>query len=218
MFRIKICGITSVEDAQIVVAAGVDAIGLNFYPKSPRYVQPSVAAAIAAAVPRGIIRTGLFVNAPAVEILRLCDQVPLDLIQLHGDEPPGFLASLGGRPVMRAFRLGESGIAPVFDYLAECRRLKCLPRLVLLDAFRHGQYGGTGQTTDWTEAKRYRTDATCPPLVLAGGLTPDNVAAAIDAVRPVAVDTSSGVEVSPGKKSADAVKRFVAAAQAAFGG
>ena len=108
MFRIKICGITSVEDARAVAAAGADAVGLNFYAKSPRYVTPEKARQIVNALADELVKVGLFVNAAVEEVCETFDQLGLDLIQLHGDEPPTFPARLGGRPVMRAFRLGEA--------------------------------------------------------------------------------------------------------------
>jgi phosphoribosylanthranilate isomerase len=214
MFQIKICGITDVDDARLVARAGADAIGLNFYPKSPRFLSAEKARAIAAAVPAGVCKVGLFVNAPALEVGRLFDQLGLDLIQLHGDEPPEYLAGLGGRPVMRAFRLGASGLEPITRYLTRCRQLEALPQLVLIDSLVAGSYGGTGQVANWTLAGRYPREN--PPLVLAGGLTPANVAESIRTVRPAAVDTASGVESSPGRKDLDLVGQFIAAARAAL--
>lgn len=216
MFRVKICGITNVADARAVVQAGADAVGLNFYPKSPRYVAPDRARHIAARLPAGVVKVGLFVNADAAEVCETFDRLGLDLIQLHGDEPPEFLDSLRPRPVMRAFRLGPAGLPPVLEYLDRCRQLGCSPQLTLLDAHIPGQFGGTGMTADWTVAKGYPADPEHPPLVLAGGLTPQNVAQAIRAVRPTAVDTASGVELSPGRKDPAAVVDFVEAARQAF--
>lgn len=216
MFRIKICGITTVEDALAVAEAGADAIGLNFYPKSPRYVTPETARRIADCLPRGIIKVGLFVNSPADEIARIFGQTGLDLIQLHGDEAPSVLGGLAGRPVMRAFRVGEAGLRPVLDYLDQCRGLGCLPELCLLDAFQQGHYGGTGVTADWSLVGDYPRDGAYPPLVLAGGLRPENVAEAIRQVQPVAVDTASGVERVPGRKDPKLVARFVQAALSAM--
>ena len=217
MFRVKICGITSVEDARAVAAAGADAVGLNFYAKSPRYVTPEKAREIIDALPDELVKVGLFVNAPAEEVCETFDQLGFDLIQLHGDEPPEFLARLSGRPVMRAFRLGEAGLGPVRGYLADCRQLECVPRLVLVDACVEGSYGGTGEVADWRTLRGYPRDSICPPLVLAGGLTPDNVAQAIRTVRPAAVDTASGVEARPGRKDPAAVEAFLRAARRAFG-
>ncbi len=216
MFRVKICGITSVADAQAVTAAGADAMGLNFFEKSARFLSPETARAVADAVPEGVIKVGLFVNATAGQIIKVCDRLRLSLIQLHGDEPPEFLLELEGRAVMRAFRLGEAGLGPVRRYLERCRELDCLPGLVLIDSFRKGYFGGTGVTVDWEIARQYPSEAWHPPLVLAGGLTPENVAQAVATVRPSAVDTASGVEFAPGRKDAVLAKRFVEAATAAL--
>jgi len=219
MFRIKICGITNVDDALTAARAGADAVGLNFYPKSRRCIDPEKAGRIAASLPHGIIKVGLFVNADVDDVIRRFDELGLDLIQLHGDEPPAYLARLGARPVMRAFRPGSDGLGPLTRYLADCRRLACAPRLVLIDALVPGQYGGTGQSADWQLLAAYREQSETslpPPLVLAGGLTPGNVAEAVAAVRPAAVDTASGVESSPGRKDPAAVEAFVRAARAAF--
>jgi len=219
MFRIKICGITNVEDARAAAGAGADAVGLNFYAPSPRYVDLELARKIVASLPRGIIKVGLFVNADVDEVIRRFDELGLDLIQLHGDEPPRYLGQLGGRPVMRAFRPGAEGLEPVGRYLTDCRQLGCAPRLVLIDALVSGEYGGTGRVADWQLLKTYRAGPETdwrPPLVLAGGLTPGNVAEAIHAVRPAAVDTASGVELQRGRKDRAAVEAFVRAARAAF--
>jgi phosphoribosylanthranilate isomerase len=219
MFRIKICGVTCVEDAVAVARAGADAVGLNFYPASRRSVSRDVAARIVEAMPAEIVKVGLFVNAAADEVIDTFDGLGLGLIQLHGDEPPEFLASLGDRPVMRAFRVGPEGLSTAYDFLEACERLGCMPRLTLLDAYRPGTYGGTGQVADWSCLKTYSSDApiSAPPLVLAGGLTPDNVAEAIGAARPSGVDTASGVERSPGSKDPVLVRRFVESARRAFG-
>jgi len=216
VFQIKICGITSVEDAAAVVRAGADAIGLNFYRGSPRCVTAETARQIVQMLPSRITKVGLFVNSLAGEAIRIFDTLQLDILQLHGDEPPEYLAELAPRPIMRAFRLGPEGIDPVLTYLEQCRSHQCEPDFVLFDALKSGIYGGTGEKTDWTAAQAYLSQKERPPLVLAGGLTPQNVAAAIQSVRPPAVDVSSGVEASPGRKDWDAVTAFVAAARAAF--
>jgi phosphoribosylanthranilate isomerase len=216
MFRVKICGITSVDDALAVARVGADAVGLNFYRRSPRYVMADTARDIIAALPEGIAKVGLFVDTPPPDVCRLFDDLGLDLIQLHGDQPPEFIAQLAGRPVMRAFRIGAEGIDPVVDYLARCRALAASPMLSLLDSMVVGEYGGTGQTADWHAAKQYAAEPNVPPLVLAGGLTPENVAAAIRAVRPAAVDVASGVESQPGRKDHAAIAAFVEAARGAF--
>ena len=216
MFRIKICGITSLEDARVAVEAGADAIGLNFFPQSPRFVAGQQAREIAEAVRGKAVRVGVFVNSTVEEILRTVETTPLDAIQLHGDEPPEFLPRLAGHAVVRAFRAGPEGLAPLFAFLAACRELESPPHRVLLDSLSKGAYGGTGTLADWQLARLFAEEPSAPPLVLAGGLTADNVAAAIRAVRPAGVDTASGVESSPGRKDADLVRRFVAAARVAF--
>ena len=216
MFRIKICGITNVDDALSAARAGADAIGLNFYTRSPRCVGPDAARRIVEALPAGLVKVGLFVNSPADAVCRLFDDLQLDLIQLHGDEPPEFLPQLGGRPVMRVFRIGPEGLRPITDYLDRCRALDALPGLVLLDALVAGEYGGTGKTADWAAAKQYAAQPNVPPLILAGGLTPQNVADAIQSVRPAGVDVASGVESHPGRKDPAAIVAFVQAARTAF--
>jgi phosphoribosylanthranilate isomerase len=216
MFHVKICGITRMEDAQAAAAAGADAVGLNFYAGSPRSIAQQTASEIAAQSPAGVLATGLFVNAPAREVCRLFDEVPLGLIQLHGDEPPEYLAELGDRPVMRALRMGQQGWPPIVQYLDRCRQLGCLPRMLLIDAFHRSLYGGTGQTADWDMLAAWRSHLPDVPLVLAGGLTPDNVAQAIAAVHPFAVDTSSGVELSPRQKDPLQVAAFVRNARLAL--
>ena len=215
-FQIKICGLTRVEDVRAAAQAGAEAIGLNFYAGSPRFVEPPDAQHLVAAAPRGIVKVGVFVNADAETICGIYDALGLDLIQLHGDEPPEFLAELGGRPVMRAFRLDDRGLAPVADYLNECDRLSSRPRAILLDAHRIGRFGGTGQPADWPTIAEQRHLINEYPLVLAGGLTPENVATAIKTVQPTAVDTSSGVESKPAQKDPQLVRQFVTAAKSAF--
>lgn len=216
MFRIKICGITNLADALAAVEAGADAVGLNFYAGSPRHVSLDEAAAIAAALPNSIVKVGVFVNASAEEVRRHYEAAELDLLQLHGDEPPKFLAELAGLPVMRALRPTGGDTAGIREYVARCRELSVPPRLLLLDAPGGGAYGGTGERADWTAAADLCRDVGMPPVVLAGGLRPDNVAAAILAVRPAAVDVASGVESSPGRKDRTRMVDFVAAAKEAF--
>ncbi len=220
MFRVKICGLTCPADALVAAEAGADAVGVNFYSRSRRCVSPEQAAAILATLPIGIVKVGVFVNADVDALRAAHAAVKLDLLQLHGDEPPEFLRSLrssevGELPVMRALACGGS-LAQVAEYLDRCRRLDCLPRLVLLDASVPGERGGTGTTCDWQTAARYHELPGAPPLVLAGGLVPENVADAIGAVRPAAVDVASGVENSKDRKDADKALRFVIAAKAAL--
>ncbi len=216
MFQIKICGITRVEDAMAAAEAGADAIGLNFFSGSKRCITADQATQIIASLPDSVLRVGLFVNAVPRDVCQTFDALRLGLIQLHGDEPPEYLAQLGPRPVMRAFRMDAAGWLPILAYLDRCRQLGCLPRMVLIDAFQPGQFGGTGHTADWNQLSNWRSRLGDLPLVLAGGLTADNVAAAIQSVRPAAVDTASGVESRPGVKDLAAVPAFVSHARAAF--
>jgi phosphoribosylanthranilate isomerase len=216
MFQIKICGITSAADALMVARSGADAIGLNFYSRSPRFISHDVAGDIIGALPGGIVKVGLFVDTNVDDVCRAFDRLQLDLIQLHGEQPPEFLAQLGDRPVMRAFRLGREGLGTVTEYLDRCRTLAVMPKLVMVDSLVAGEYGGTGKIADWNVAQQYVAQAGVPSLVLAGGLTPENVAAAIGAVGPAAVDAASGVESQPGRKDPAKVEAFVQAARAAF--
>jgi phosphoribosylanthranilate isomerase len=218
VFYVKICGITTPDDAIMVARAGADAIGLNFYPKSPRSIDQEQARAIVAAVPATIVKVGLFVNAPADLVCQRCDRLGLDIVQLHGDETPEYLKLLGTRPVIRVFRIGAEGLRSAFEYLERCQTLGCPPPLVLFDSRVSGTFGGTGAVGEWQALAAYKPSPPVrPAMVLAGGLTPDNVAEAIRSVRPQAVDTASGVETAPGRKSAELVLRFVTAARQALG-
>ncbi len=216
MFRIKVCGITSVDDALAVAAAGADAVGLNFYRRSPRWVSRDAACEIAAAVPRGVVKVGVIVDTPAAEVCEMFDALSLDLIQLHGEQPPEFVVQLGHRPAMRAFRAGPDGLPMVVAYLHRCVELATQLELVMVDSLVTGEYGGSGKIADWSVARRFCDEIGTPPLVLAGGLTAENVGAAVVAVRPAAVDVASGVESRPGRKDPTAVASFVEAARTAF--
>lgn len=214
-FRIKICGITRVPDALDAVRAGADAIGLNFFPGSPRCISPETAAAIMHAVPPTIRTVGVFANAPLDTVTHLVDLLGLHYIQLHGDEPPKFAAQLAPRPIIRAFRVRESA-SPLLSYISECRRIGLNLAGVLTDAFNTGALGGTGQLGNWSEAAKIVNTLKPTPLILAGGLNAENVAAAIAQVRPAAVDVASGVESEPGQKDSECMRRFVAEALSAW--
>jgi len=216
MFQIKICGLTSAADAAAAVEAGADALGLNFYPQSPRFISRDVAREIVAAVGSKVCKVGLFGNSTAEEIISLYDELGLDLIQLHGDERPDILRTLAPRPVMKAFRIGPDGLAPLRRWFDDAMRSALIPRMVLLDAYSAGRYGGTGLTTDWPSAAAYAATPGMPPCVLAGGLTAENVAEAIAAVKPTAIDTAGGVESRPGVKDAAKMQAFVSAARKAW--
>lgn len=203
--KIKICGITSAEDAEIAVKAGADALGFVMYPQSPRWVEPAVARSIIAGLPPFVLAVGVFVNEEVEKIRALMDECGFALAQLHGDESVRYCRNLG-RPVLKAVRLKDRSTVLAlteFQGLANVRG-------VLIDAFSDRAYGGTGKMVDWTLALEA---AQSTPIILAGGLTPVNVAEAIAHVRPYGVDVSSGVERSPGKKDPDKVNAFIKAAR-----
>ena len=218
MFRIKICGITTAADAEAAIEAGANAIGLNFYPASRRHLDMPGACEISRAIGTRATKVGVFVNASAEDIKAAVKRVGLDVVQLHGDEPPELLAALGDVPIVRAFR--DADPSAIAKYLAACAELDAQPVMLLVDGAapeQQGttQYGGTGVRADWD---RLRAAQFGVPLVLAGGLVPENVAEAIAKVRPAAVDTASGVETSPGRKSRELMQAFVEAASKAFAG
>jgi phosphoribosylanthranilate isomerase len=218
MFRIKICGITNTDDALAAADAGADAIGLNFFSKSRRFVRPDQARQIASAVTSGLTKVGVFVNHSAAEIAEIAKAVQLDCIQLHGDEDPEVIALLPTNTrVIRAFRCGAQGLAPLAQYLDECRRAGRVPEAVLIDSDAGPDFGGTGRPGDWQLITHGRAALGELPLILAGGLTPKNVSAAMAVVRPDAVDVASGVESQPGIKDRDLIRQFVTAASKAFG-
>lgn len=201
--KIKICGITNEEDAHKAVELGVDALGFVFYDKSPRSVEPSVAKRIIQSLPPFVLSVGVFVNQPEETVRRTFDSCGLALAQIHGDETAEYCESLG-RPVLRAIRLKDRRN---FLALAEYKGRMGV-RGFVVDAFHQEKYGGTGQTTDWTMAAEA---ANAAPILLAGGLTPQNVQEAIRQVRPYGVDVSSGVEASPGKKDHQKLREFIQA-------
>jgi phosphoribosylanthranilate isomerase len=215
-FRVKICGITSPGDALAVADAGADAIGFNFYVKSPRYIPLHKAALIAKELPASVQVVGLFVNSSVDEITHSIEELRLDMIQLQGDEHPSFLSKLPNRSILKAFRFDAANAPQIRDFLSECIRFGRPPVAVLADAQVPGSYGGTGQACDWEAIARHRDCFSGIPLVVAGGLTPTNVANAILETRCDAVDVASGVESSPGRKDADRVRQFVEASKKAF--
>lgn len=196
--RIKVCGFTRVDDALAAVEAGVDAIGLVFYPPSPRHVTPERAAEIVRALPPFVTSVALFVDAGPEMVRATHDTVGFDLAQYHGDETPAVCAA-AGIPFIKALR-----VRPGLDLL-HCDGVFRGARGLLLDAFQPGVPGGTGQGFDWALIPQ----GMALPLILSGGLTVDNVGEAVRRVRPYAVDVSSGVEREKGIKCADLVRQFV---------
>lgn len=196
--RVKICGITRVEDGLAAAHAGADAIGLVFAPQSPRRVTLAEAVAITRALPPFVSTVALFVNADRTEVEAVLAGLRPDLLQFHGDETPEFCASFGV-PYIKAVR-----VRPGLDLL-QFDATYGTARGLLLDAYHPQRHGGTGERFDWNLIPR----GLSKPCILAGGLTPDNVAQAVQRVRPWAVDVSSGVEASPGIKDAAAIGRFI---------
>jgi phosphoribosylanthranilate isomerase len=196
--KVKICGITNLADAQAAVEAGADALGFNYYEKSPRFISLKTAAEISKQLPPFVMRVGVFVNAPADFVLRAIAEAGLTMLQFHGDEPPEFCAQFGLMS-MKAFRVrDESSLAELPKYQTEA---------YLLDAFSSTTLGGTGEKFNWDlaiEAQKFGK-----PIFLAGGLTPENVAEAVRKIQPFGVDVSSGVESAPGKKDHAKVKKFI---------
>jgi phosphoribosylanthranilate isomerase len=201
--RIKLCGITSRDDALLAVEAGAWAVGCILWPQSPRRCEPAEAARIATAVRRRAHVCGVFVNATLDEVAGLADGIGLTMVQLHGDEGPAYCAEVArrtGAKVMKAAAVsGKADIRALEAFHTDYH---------LLDAHRSGMRGGTGETFDWELVRSRRSRI---PLVLSGGLRPENVAEAIAAVRPYAVDTASGTEASPGVKDPEKVAAFVEA-------
>jgi len=198
MVKIKICGFTNAENAQQAALAGIDAIGLNFYAKSPRHVNIDSAREIVAALPPFVNKVGLFVNANPSLIDEVLCEVALDTLQFHGDESPSDCAQYE-MPFIKAIR-----VSPEVDLIKTANEYSQAGAL-LLDTYQSDFYGGSGKSFDWSLAK-IELDL---PIILAGGLTPDNVSAAIDIVQPYAVDVSSGVESAKGFKDIDKIRAFI---------
>ena len=199
---VKICGITNTDDARVAVEAGADAIGLNFVPGTPRYIEVAAAREIARAIPDAVKKVGVFVNESVKTINRCVREVPLDIVQLHGDEAPE-TARLVEAPIFKVVRVrGEIDVERLRAYNASA---------YVLDTFVEGAHGGTGKTFDWDLALPVQ-DAGLP-MLLSGGLTPDNVADAVRRIRPFGVDVSSGVEAGPGRKDHGKVRAFIANAR-----
>jgi phosphoribosylanthranilate isomerase len=232
LFHVKICGVTTPEDADMVAAAGADAIGLNFVAGSPRLLDLPRAREVAAAIPSGVLRVGVFAGAAVAEMLRVADELALDAIQLHGHldgttepvDPPQRCIELAGLPVIRAVRLDGSrpdgdALTAARQWIAAATAAGRAPALAIVDAaisrgVEPGRLGGTGERVDW--AALARAGSLAVPMAVAGGLTPENVAEAIRVTGLAAVDTASGVEAGPGRKDPRKVQGFVAAARGAM--
>ncbi|MBA3297757.1 MAG: phosphoribosylanthranilate isomerase [Acidobacteria bacterium] len=193
--RVKICGVTRASDAQLAAELGASAIGFIFWPQSPRFVEPDVAREIVAGLPPGVVPVGVFVDQPASQVRDIATRVGLGAVQLHGHESVEYAAALR-EPVIKAVSVREGFTAAALDVIPAAMT-------VLLDAHDPVTRGGTGRTIDWTLAT---AAAARRPLMLSGGLNPDNVRDAVRAVRPYGIDLSSGVESSPGVKDHDRLR------------
>ena len=196
--RVKICGITRPEDAQEAIAAGADALGFVFYKPSPRYITPEAARDIIRQLPPFVTTVALFVNEPAADIERTVNVTGCDLIQFHGDEPADFCEQFN-RPWIKALRVKDA--ASLRNLLNEYRNARAL----LLDSYRPGVPGGTGETFNWDLIP----DDLPRPLILAGGLTPENISSAVQQLQPYGVDVSGGVEAQKGIKDPDKIHAFI---------
>jgi phosphoribosylanthranilate isomerase len=198
--RVKVCGLTRLDDARLAVACGADALGFVFWPRSPRSARPETARAISRALPALVSRVGVFVNQSVDEVWTVVKDVGLDVVQLHGDEAPGAFLDMGVR-VIKAVSLDDPGsVEETLRYPSDVN--------VLVDASDRDRRGGTGKRANWELAARLAAER---PVILAGGLTAENVPEAILQVRPWGVDVSSGVEAAPGIKDAARLKAFFAA-------
>jgi phosphoribosylanthranilate isomerase len=211
--RIKICGITNEADGCQAALLGADAIGLNFYPRSPRRIDAIMANFILRELPPFVEPVGLFVNQPMAEVFQQVNQIgAIRTIQWYGEN-----RELGDSYPFRliaAFPVrDEKSLLAITRYLELCKGLGHLPAAILVDAHVKGQHGGTGKTVPWRLLSEFRPEV---PLILAGGLSPENVAEAIRLVRPYAVDVASGVESAPGQKDPEKMRRFIATAREAF--
>jgi phosphoribosylanthranilate isomerase len=204
--KIKFCGITSLSDAQRAVSAGAWAVGLILWPHSPRACDRDAAAEIAAALKRRVEVVGVFVNPTLDELVRTADAVSLTMIQLHGDEGPAFCAEAARRTGCKVIKAARVRSGADIQALAAFHT-----DFHLLDSYSLAKRGGTGETFAWEIARAHRGSV---PVILSGGLGPDNVAQAIAAVRPFAVDVASGVELAPGRKDPDRLDAFAAAVRA----
>jgi len=226
VFHVKICGVTSADDARMVAAAGADAIGLNFVPGSPRCLSSAAAREVAAAIPDDVLMVGVFAGMPAADVKRMVAEVGLDAVQLHGHlsgdgvvDLPEVCGDLAPLIVIRAVRLEPDGLGAARSWMAEAAAAGHTPAMAVVDAAvtaatAAGQLGGTGATVDWSRLAAAGDLGI--PMAVAGGLTPGNVAEAVAASGAAAVDTASGVESSPGHKDPAKVREFCRAAREAL--
>ncbi len=202
MTVVKICGITNLDDARIAAMLGADALGFNFYTKSPRFISPDATREIINEIGESVVTVGVFVNEPVERVQRVASETDIDMIQFHGDETAGYVEECKkrcGLEVIKAFRISEaSDLSTIEDYPID---------FILIDAYSPILYGGTGEKTDWDLAQRFAEEH--PKVYLAGGLNAENVKIAIQTVRPYAVDVASGVESVRGQKDHKKLEEFI---------
>jgi len=194
--RIKICGITNLDDALVATELGADAVGFIFYEKSPRFINPKTAALIIRELPPFVATVGVFVNEPPDRVIDTAKEAGVGCVQLHGDETPEYCSSLGLRTI-KALRVKDASVLNMLRSYSVSG--------ILLDTYREGVPGGTGETFDWEIAAEA---ASAGRIILSGGLTPENIREAIEKVGPYAVDVSSGVESTPGRKDHEKLRKF----------
>ncbi len=211
---IKICGVRDPASARKIADLGPDAIGLNFYPRSRRYITPETALEIVKVLPDAVEPVGLFVDASFEEIRRITEPCGIRTIQLHGRESPEVLSELNDYEIIPAIRVGDEGLGPVCQHLQVLKTRNIIPKAILLDADVPGEFGGTGQTLPWERLRREWPSDVQVPFILAGGLTPENVQQAICCVHPWGVDVATGVESEPGVKDLALVRAFIENARA----
>ena len=196
--KIKICGITNLEDAVAAVEFGAEMLGFNFYPQSARFIAPVKAREIAEKMPKQVLKVGVFVNESLEKVNKTAETARLDIVQLHGDETPDFVKAIKSIPVIKAL-----GVNSEF----KIERAVEFQTPILLDAYCQKTHGGTGKTFDWQTAVKVKE--LVPELYLAGGLSPENIGAAIETVRPFGVDACSLIESQPGKKDLNKMREFI---------
>lgn len=208
MLKVKICGLTNLDDTKLACKLGADAVGFIFYNKSPRFVAPEKIRDVLDKIPTSVVRVGVFVNHPIESVRSLCEELSLDFAQLHGDESADYCAQLGF-PFIKVFRVGKNfkpkQMAAWQDTLENMDATSLFSQAFLLDTYRDHQFGGTGVTFDWEIARQAKAFGR---LILSGGLDEDNVANAVREVMPYAVDVCSGVELEPGKKDPAKLTEF----------
>lgn len=203
MIRVKICGLTRAEDVAAAVAAGADSLGFNFWRGSPRYIDSGRAARLVENVPPSVLTVGVFVDEELEQVLAIAEQTGIMALQLHGSETPEYVDRLGAYLKIKTLKVGD-------DFQPETLRQYESASLFLLEGYVAGRVGGTGKTFDWSRAERAKEFG---KIILAGGLTPRNVAGAVRRVRPWGVDVATGVESEPGKKDPRLIREFIEAAR-----